>query len=306
MNYSNLKLGAKDRIKTLTAFTAAAILLSACGGGGGGSDSSSTSASAQQSITINTFENTTETRQFNGDIDPTSITPVSGFDSPNVSQSTDGNSLTILVGDLENSTTERFTLKTSSGITYTIAVNALNASAQATVQQAETLTEITAPESLVGDDLRLLNTVLEIEFLAGKISESEKASISSAAAEAINGFSGPLENEIALLDQTLTNYKAGDVTETDLEQRLAAAAATLSNIGNAGEDALGNVTDTLAAMGITLPADLEATNPLVYVESAERFSRYMNSDFGSFDANENFTFSSSYDFFNAVFPYAAQ
>lgn len=305
MNYSELGRYARKPVTTLTVSAFTAILITGCGGGGGGGSTPST-ASKQQTVKVSTSENTIETRQLNGEIDAASITAISGFDSPNISVSTKENILTIEVGVLENSDTERFTLETSAGLTYTIVVNAENTSAKVVVDQAETLTEITSPRTLAADDLHLMNIVLELEYLAGRISESEKETTSQAAMTEINRFSTSLENEIVLLKQAMADYMAGDIPETDLKQRLAAASGALSDIGNAGESAIDNVTDTLTAMGIALPADLEATNPLAYVEQADRFSRFMNANYGSFDSNGTFTFSNSYDFLNAVFHYASQ
>ena len=309
MNYSEPGPFARRSAVTLTVGVFTAILLAGCGGGGSGGSGGTSSSSTdfnQQTVTINTSESTVETRQLNGEIDAASITAVSGFDSPNITPSAAEETLTITVGDLANSDTERFTLKTNAGLTYTIVVNAENTSARAIVEQAETLTEITSPGTLAADDLRLLNIVLELEYLAGSISESEKLATSDAAVTSVNGFANSLENEITLLGLALTDYNAGDIPETDLEQRLSAASGALSDIGNAGESALDNVIDTLTAMGIALPADLEATDPLAYVEQADRFSRFMNANYGSFDSNGNFTFSNSYDFLNAVFHYASQ
>ncbi|WP_449285784.1 hypothetical protein [Marinobacter sp. PE14] len=303
MNYSEPGLFARKPLKTLTVCAFTGVLLTGCGGGGG---STSSTAAKQQTVKVSISENTIETRQLNGEIDEASITAISGFDSPNISVSTKENILTITVGDLANSDTERFTLKTSASLTYTIVVDAENTSAREIVDQAETLTEITSPGTLAADDLRLMNIVLELEYLSGSISESEKVTTSQAAESDINDFATSLENEIALLNQALTNYESGDIPETDLKQRLSAASGALSDIGNAGESAIDNVTDTLTAMGIALPEDLEATNPLAYVEQADRFSRFMNANFGTFDSNGNFTFSNSYDFLNAVFHYASQ
>lgn len=305
MNYSEPGSFARKPAITLTVSAFTAILLTGCGGGGGGESNSST-ASKQETVRVSTSENTVETRQLNGEIDASSITAISGFDSPNISASTKENILTITVGDLANSDTERFTLETSAGLIYTIVVDAENTSARAIVDQAETLTEITSPGTLAADDLRLMNIVLELEYLAGSISESEKVTTSQAALTKINNFAASLESEIVLLSQALTNYRAGDIPETDLKHRLSAASASLSDIGNAGESALDNVNETLTAMGIVLPEDLEATNPLVYVEQADRFSRFMNANYGTFDSNGNFIFSNSYDFLNAVFHYASQ
>lgn len=280
--------------------------LAACGGGGSGNESKATPAQNQQSVIIETQENTVETRQLNGAVDLESVNPVPGFDSPQITTDISDDTISITVGDLSNNTSERFTLATDSGTEYTIVINALNASADALVQQAETLTEITSPQTLASDDLRLLNIVLEIEYLAGSISESEKTSTSNAAIAALNNFANTLENEISLLTLALSDYKAGDIPESDLDQRLSAAVAALSDVGSAGEAALDNVSNTLSEMGVPLPANLEATYPLAYVEQADRYSRFMNSDYGSFDANGSFSFSSSYDFFNAVFHYASQ
>ncbi|WP_150913884.1 hypothetical protein [Marinobacter halotolerans] len=280
--------------------------MTACGGGGSGSESSPAPVENQQSLIIETQENTVETRQLNGVVEPESVNPVPGFDSPQITTDISDDTVSITVGDLSNNSSERFTLVTEAGTEYTIVINALNASAEALVQQAETLTEITSPQTLASDDLRLLNTVLEIEYLAGRISESEKTSTSTAAINALNNFANTLENEIALLTLALSNYKAGDTPESDLDQRLSAAAAALSDVGGAGEAALDNVSNTLNEMGMPLPADLEATNPLAYVQQADRYSRFMNADYGTFDAEGNFSFSSSYDFFNAVFHYASQ
>ena len=305
MNYSEPGPFARKPVTTLAVGAFTAILLTGCGGGGGGGSTPST-ASKQQTVKVSTSENTIETRQLNGEIDSASITAVSGFDSPNISVSAKENILTITIDDLANSDTERLTLETSAGLTYTIVVDAENTSARAIVDQAETLNEITSPGTLAADDLRLMNTVLELEYLAGRISESEKVTISQGAATEINSFANSLENEIILLNQALADYMAGDIPETDLKQRLSAASGALSDIGNAGESAIDNVTDTLAAMGIALPADLETNNPLAYVEQADRFSRFMNANYGTFDSNGNFTFSNSYDFLNAVFHYASQ
>jgi hypothetical protein len=280
--------------------------LTACGGGGGGSESSAAPVQTQQSVIIETQENTVETRQLNGIIDPESVNPVPGFDSPQITTAISDDTVSITVGDLANDSSERFTLVTNAGTEYTIVINALNASAEALVQQAETLTEITSPQTLASDDLRLLNTVLEIEYLAGSISESEKINTSNAAITALNNFANTLETEISLLTLAISDYKAGDIAESDLEQRLSAAAAALSDIGSAGETALDNVATTLNEMGIPLPADLEATNPLTYVEQADRYSRFMNADYGTFDGEGHFSFSGSYDFLNTVFHYARQ
>lgn len=292
----------------LAALICAVALTSACGGSGGGSGGGDDSPASvnQRTLTISATENSVETRQLDAGIDADSITPVSGFDVPAITTDTDQDTLIITIGDLANEESERLTLKTDAGTQYTIVVDAENLSAATVVSEAKTLTEISSAEALADEDLRLLNTVLEIEYLAGRISESEKASTSQTAATALNSYSSALSNELTLLSQALTDYKAGDVTETDLRQQLGATSGVLTDVGNAGETALENITDTLYAMGITLPSDLQGTSPLEYVAEADRFSRFMDSDYGSFDGSGNFSFNNSYDFFNVVFHYASQ
>ncbi|OLF81884.1 hypothetical protein AWH63_10090 [Marinobacter sp. C18] len=305
MTYSESGVHPKTPAATVAVSILASIVLTACGGGGGGGGSSSPEPSVnRQTVSVDTAENSIEVRQLDGEINPDSLTLVEGFDNPSITTSISGDELTIVVGDLSNPGTERFTVTTDKDTRYTINISAANTSAQSTVQQAETLTEIPSPQTLAGDDLRLLSAVLEIEYLAGDIGESEKTSISTTASNNIESSSTALGNEITLLEQALADYQNSDITETDLAQRLSAATSTLSDLGAAGEAALDNVTNTLTAMGITLPSDLQGTTPLQYIEQADRYSRFMVSDYGSFDGNGNFSFDPSYDFFNAVFTYA--
>jgi len=304
MKYSESGASTKTPAATLTVSILASATLTACGGGGGSDSGGGAPGVNRDTVTINTSENSVEVRQLDGAIDPESLTLVEGYDSPDITTVITDDTITVTVGDLPNSAHERFTVKTATDTHYTISISAENSSAQQTIQQADALTEIASPQALVGDDLRLLNTVLEIEYLAGDISESEKTSIKTTTNSAIASSSTALDGEITLLDQALTDYRNSDITETDLAQRLAASNAVVGELGTAGETALDIVTDTLTAMGIALPANLEATTPLRYIEEADRYSRFMVSDYGSFDGNGNFSFDPSFDFFNAVFSYA--
>jgi len=211
MKYSKTGAKSTNTAATLTVSIAAAIL-TACGGGGGSESGSPAPTINRSTVNITTAENSVEVRQLDGTIDADTLAPVEGYDSPAVTTVINDDTITVTVADLSNDAEERFTVTTSANTRYTVVISAANTSAQASVQQAATLTEISSAQALVSDDLRLMNAVLEIEYLAKGISDSEKITTKTAAANNIALSSSELDNQIALLDQALTDYQNGDIT----------------------------------------------------------------------------------------------
>ena len=297
MNHPNPEISMNFRAAKLTVSAMAALLLTACGGGGGGSDSSDPNLK-NETLRITADENTVETFQLNGSIKAGSLTTV--IDNPQVTASLSGDTISINIGELTNDADARYTVQTSANTRYTIDVDGLNTSATALVQQATTLAELSSAQALIADDVRLMNVMLEVEYLAGQISSTEKDAIKVQVATSTSS----LDNEISLTSQALNDYQNGDITDADLQLQVDATTAAVAEAGQAGEQALDNVTDTLTAIGITLPDDLEGSYPLEYVAGFDRYSRFMHPDFGTDDGNGGFSFSASYDFFNTVFSFA--
>ena len=114
MTYSESGINPKKPAATVAVSILASIVLTACGGGGSGGGSSSPEPSVnRQTVSVDAAENSIEVRQLDGEINPDSLTLVEGFDNPSITTSISGDELTIVVGDLSNPGTERFTVTTS-------------------------------------------------------------------------------------------------------------------------------------------------------------------------------------------------
>jgi len=287
----------------IMALAIASTFIAGCGGGGGGS---STPSVPSEALTVNAAENSTSTVNFRGDLSGS----VNAFmDPPEVSLSLDEDAgeATITVADVERAdVAARYEFTTSANIRYIVAVTVTNTSAEAVVAQATSLTEITSASDLVRDDLRLAEIALELEYLAAQTTYGDKEAAKAANVSSVNAASTNLTTSISTLRQALTNYNAGDITETQLEQTLSAANTNFAALDAAAGDVIDDVLPTINALLVAdLPGDINQTYPLEYVPEADRFSRYMRDNFGTLEENGDFSFSADYDFLNSAFTFAS-
>lgn len=287
-----------------------AVTLTACGGGGGGGGGSSSSGGNTGGLTakplsLSGTESSTITETLDGTIDTSSLSFV--IDNPAINVSASGNTLTIDIDELQNEGIARFTVETSANSRYTVNVQAENTSAVALVRQAELLTAENAGITLLADDVRLQNVLLELEYLGNEITETQKSSIQSSTTSTLNAGTPAIDQETDTLASVLANYESGDVAESDLENALQAASNVITTgWGDIGEQLLADRLATLSAMGINLPGTLEDSYPLTFEAGFDRYTRWIDPEFGT-DNGDTFTYISNandYDFFNTVFTFA--
>lgn len=288
----------------LPAVIAASVILTACGGGGSGSDSSGPSLS-NEVISLEVGENTERTVSLEGNIESTNITRSSAAITFDATPSE--SSLTITVSDIvRNHGDARIEIITSTDKRYIVNVVAENTSAAAVLAEAATLSEITSGTALVQDDVRLANVALELKYLASQSTYSEKVAAQNANAATIGFSASNLMQGIETLKLALADYEAGDITETQLSQSLDATKAEFTSLDQAAGELVNDARVTINNLIDTdLPIDIETTYPVEYVAEADRYSRYMNEDFGTLSNDGSYSFNPEYDYLNSVFAFAS-
>lgn len=291
---------------TLSVSALLALSLTACGGGGGSSSGGEQpSGPTAKPLSLSGPESSTITETLDGTINESSLKFV--IENPAINVSASGSTLSINIDELENDGTARFTIDTNANSRYTINVQAQNTSAATLIRQAELLTAGNAGNTLLADDVRLQNILLELEYLGNDITETEKSNIQNATTTTLNTGTPAMNQEAATLANVLTNYKSSDVTESDLEVALQTANSVITQgWGEIGEQLLTDRQATLSAMGINLPANVEGSYPLTFNAGINRYTRWIDPEFGT-DNGDTFTYVSNandYDFFNTVFTFA--
>ncbi|ARM86347.1 hypothetical protein [Marinobacter salarius] len=305
--YLNDNKPTKSPIVTTAVLAASTLLLAACGGGGGSSSDSGNNGPTIQNevVNINAAENTTRTVAITGDIKG-DISIVRDSSAITLTVDPETNEATVTISEVERAGVDaRYEFTTSSDLRYIITVSAENTSAATTVAQTATLTEATGGGDLVRDDLRLAEVALELEYLASQTTYGDKVAAISNNAGTVNIAASDLSTSITTLAQALADYNAGDITDTQLSQTLNATQANFDTLDAAAGDVIDDVLNTINQLvDINLPANIDQTYALEYVPEADRFSRYMNADFGTLESDGNFSFNGPYDFLNSVFTFA--
>ena len=291
--------------KTYLLAALASLALTACGGGGGGGDDTPAPTITNEVVSVDAAENSTHRVALEGQTKTMDVTR--SFPAIAFAVDEETNELTITVGEVEQVQGDaRVEITTTANIRYIVDVVAENTSAAPIMAEAETLSEISSGAALAADDLRLANVALELEYLASQISFEEKEAARVANTAAVDSAATALMTSIETLEQSLADFRNGDISETQLSQSLDVAKAHMSTLDEASATAVEAVLSTVNALiDVSLPADLEGTYPITYVAEADRYSRYMTTDLGTLSPDGSFSFSADYDFLNSVFAFAS-
>ncbi|WP_417539811.1 hypothetical protein [Marinobacter sp.] len=152
--------------------------------------------------------------------------------------------------------------------------------------------------------MRLIDIILELEYLSEKIDANTQADLKNLIASDTESLAENLSLEIQKSITTASEYDSSAATESDLRSRLTSVNQSITEFGEAGEAILDYFTPTLSRLNIAFPDELNATYPITFSESLNRFTRFSAPEFGSMNINSTFTFQESYDFLNSVFEFA--
>lgn len=289
--------------KLLAAAISASVLLTACGGGGGGDSSGSSSNTSENPIskvvqntaTIRVDENSSSTFGVDGSIKNVTAERPVDLITVNASDS----SITIKVDELTKEETARYTIEHRvDGAPHEtiLTIKGVNASAAAMVAQADAMVNTPTSQLAFYDTERLSSIVLEIQYLAGQISESEKAGTKASIQSAIDQAAQDTKALKDSLAEALTAYRAGQIGEQSLAQKLADMEGGIDQVSDLGNIVLDSFSTTLSELGVTLPAGMT----LAYDDQIERYTRFKDANLGSYDENGKWVFAPEYDWLNAA------
>lgn len=282
--------------KRLAAACSAALFLTACGGGGGGSAPQDPATKiTQHTATVSVGENSSSTFNVNGSIKSVSV------DRPAepISVDASGSALAIDVGSLINEQTARYNIRHSvNGAPHEtiLTIEGVNTSAAATVAQANAMTTTPVSQLAFYDTQRLSNILLEIQYLAGQINESQKVATQASIQDSIDQAAQDTKALKDALTATLAAYRAGQVGEQSLAQKVASMNGGIEGVSDIGKIVLDTFSTTLNELNVAFPADLT----LKYDEQIERYTRFKDSRLGAYDANGSWIFTPEYDWLNAA------
>ncbi|MEQ6886420.1 hypothetical protein [Salicola sp. Rm-C-2C1-2] len=194
------------------------------------------------------------------------------------------------LGDIDRPVT--FTLEAISAdgdFVRTSKIEVINTSAVAVIREAELITHQTETVIALPEDRRFFAYVLDLLYLRGDITESEKTRLLTDYDDRSESWQQSLRNRADHVESTLAEYRNGETGDRKLES---ATDRFEAEMRTAGDINLHNVEKIPDSASDFMP-DLKMTR-IHYSDQARGYTRfYGNSHFGQHD-NGSFSFSDAY------------